>query len=479
MIAYFFPPEGCAGVYRPLRFLRELTQKGWSATVICGDPYRHERYDPDLLTRVPREARIIRVRGRDPWQAIQAWRGDAVEAKLSTASSDIAQQIVAAHHSPFRSRLRASVRTIEDWCYRPDMAMPWIQPAVKELVQVCRNTRPDVIWATIGPVSSGVVATRASRRTGVPYVLDFRDPWGLNYYESDVRRPEWAKSMDNRMMRRMLWNAQSVIFLFRSVAECYVRFFDGALDDRKVHIIPNGFDGDIEAFVHAPSDTCRILYTGTLSTYRYDTLLHALHMLRTEQPQLAKQLEVLFVGEGMEDLQTQAADLGLSEMVKTAAPTSSAEITRLQREAHALLVLGRSPQRAGHELVAGAKLFVYLKAGRPIVGVVPQDETRKVLQRVGVTTVAEADSVPDITAVLRDVLSRWSAQTLASLVPNRHACLAYSSEQQTKALERALEGTSPQERFISGTSDIPPSLRAMIAPRYPFGENLSNTRLTG
>ena len=459
MIAYFFPPEGCAGVYRPLRFLRELTKKGWSATVICADPYRHQRYDPDLLARVPQEARIISVRGRDPWQAIQARRGNTVEEKLFKTPSETAQRIVATHHSPFRSRLRESVRTLEGWCYRPDMAMPWIRPALKEIVRVCKNDRPDVMWATIGPVSSGVVAHRASLGTGVPYVVDFRDPWGLNYYESEVRRPSWAKYMDNRMMHRMLRSAQAVIFLSQSVAECYLHFFDGAMDESKIHIIPNGFDGEIQEFIHAPGDKCRILYTGTLSTYRYDTLLQALSVLKTANFPLTKHLEVLFVGEGLEALEGQVEYLGISDMVKTSPPTSYAEINRLQQEAHALLVLGRNPERKGHELLVGAKLFVYFKAGRPIVGVVPQDETRKVLHRIGVTTVADANSVSEIAVVLRDILSRWSIRMLASLVPDRKACQAYSSEQQTEALERALEGVSPRERFLWGTCEIPPSLR--------------------
>jgi glycosyltransferase involved in cell wall biosynthesis len=455
MIAYFFPPEGCAGVYRPLRFLRELTKRGWSTTVICADPYRYERYDAELLARVPREARIIRVRGHDPWQAFQAWRAKTVE-KLSSTSPEISQQIVASHHAPLRSRLRESVQMIERWCYRPDMAMPWIQPALKKTVGMWKADRPDVIWATIGPVSSGVVANRASLCTGVPYILDFRDPWGLDYYESEIRRPSWAKFMDRRMMHRMLKDAQTAIFLSHSVADRYVHVFDGALEDRKIHIIPNGFDGDIEEFKHAPGDICRILYTGTLASYRYDTLLHALSMLNTADSQLAGRFEVLFVGEGLEDLNAQATKLGISHMVKICPPTSYGEIERLQEQAHALLVLGRNPERKGHELLVGAKLFAYFKAGRPIVAVVPQDETRKILQRVGVTTVADANSVSAIMVVLRDIFSKWSTGKLASLVPDRKACQTYSSGQQTEALERALQGLPPKERFVSGRLDLSP-----------------------
>ena len=47
MITYGFPPEGNAGVYRPLRFLRNLPSYGWSGRVISSKGNQFERYDPN------------------------------------------------------------------------------------------------------------------------------------------------------------------------------------------------------------------------------------------------------------------------------------------------------------------------------------------------------------------------------------------------------------------------------------------------
>ena len=103
----------------------------------------------------------------------------------------------------------------------------------------------------------------------------------------------------------------------------------------------------------------------------------------------------------MNALAKEAAALGLSDIIETAQPKSQTEIVRLQREAHALLVLGRPSTMNGYELFAAAKLFGYLKAGRPIIGVLPADETKKILHRVSVRTVADVDSLSEITTVLR------------------------------------------------------------------------------
>lgn len=140
MIPYYFPPEGSAGVYRPLRFVRQLSKLGWETTVVTVDPYCYERYDQELINQVPRETEIIRVRGIDPWQAFQAWRGARLKIELSGAPSDVANKIHAVHQGPFRSRIREIIRYIEAYYYFPDLAKPWIRPAVKIIREICTKT---------------------------------------------------------------------------------------------------------------------------------------------------------------------------------------------------------------------------------------------------------------------------------------------------------------------------------------------------
>src|SRR5690242_19325256 len=157
MIAYHFPPEGSAGTYRSLRFVRQLAKVGWSPAVITADPYSYERYDPELLKSVPDGVDVVRVRCRDPWQAIQSWRGKRINANLSVAPEEVAEEMREAYYTPLRSRIRAGIRRIESWYYHPDMARPWIRPAVDATLQTCARKHPDVMWATAGPLSAWMV----------------------------------------------------------------------------------------------------------------------------------------------------------------------------------------------------------------------------------------------------------------------------------------------------------------------------------
>jgi len=350
------------------------------------------------------------------------------------------------------------VNTVEACYYNPDIARPWIKPAIEATVKLCNRRRQDVIWATAGPISSWFVAYRVSQHTDVPYVLDLRDPHGLNYYEWELLWPKWIRRKVKRNIHQSLEGAQGVVFLFDSVAECYYRAFPGALDPAKIHIIPNGFDGEIEKFLQPNGDKCNVLYTGTMGTYRYDTLLQSLVSLKQTELAKAERLRLNFVGDHMDDLARDVAALGLRDLVEITGPISQSELTRLHRKADAFLILGREQVRKGHELVAGAKLFDYIKTRRPIIGVLPRDETRRILRALDVSTVADVDSLTEIADLFRRIVDSWSEQNLASLAPNRAACEAYSAERQTEALVRALQGVSADQRFTPGLVKVPPSL---------------------
>lgn len=469
MLARFFPPEGSATSFRTLRFVRQLATLKWKVTVVTADPSQYERYDAKLVAVVPEQVRVVRSQGYDWWQRFQSWRFRKIERQVALRSDTTGCKGADLKGGHYRAWAREIVRRVEAWWYQPDVDMPWISPGVRAALDVCTSHRPDVIWANAGRLSAFEIAREVSARTGVPYVLDFDDAWTVTSNDHDARRPRSATGRIRRGMYDLLKGAQAVVFRYDTEAECFWRAYPGALQASRIYIIPNGFEPPVEPFHAPPGDKCAVLYTGTLPDYRYDTLLQALDVLRDSNPDVATHLRMRFVGEGMEPLADDVRARGLQDVVETSGPVSFEAVSRLQREAHALLVLGRPATMKGYELFAGAKLFGYLKGGRPIVGVLPPDETKQVLIRVGVRTIADVDSVAEIVAVLQTLLEKWSTGDLASLAPDRKACETYSSERQAAILVRALEGVPPEKPFIPGAQAIPPSLREIEDPRWLEG----------
>src|SRR5436305_4399254 len=103
MIAYDFPPEGNAGVYRPLRFVRHLPSLGWRPTIISLATDVYERYDPDLVNLFPRDTEVIRIRNPDPWNAVQNWRRRRIQKKFSVSPAETVLRIQATHQAPIRA----------------------------------------------------------------------------------------------------------------------------------------------------------------------------------------------------------------------------------------------------------------------------------------------------------------------------------------------------------------------------------------
>jgi len=466
MIAYGFPPEGHAGVFRPLRFARNLPRFGWNVTVVSAGGVQYHRYDPALLASVPPGTEVIRpVATDDLWQRIQRRRAHRRATVDSHAGAHTqADAPVSIREHSLRSGIRTLIRKAESCWYHPDMEVRWIAPAVDAAVDACSRHRPDALWATGPPWSAFLVAARVSERTGVPYVLDFRTSWTIVPSTFEEMRPAWAHRRDRRLLRKLLSHAQGVTFFYEAEAECFWRRYGGALDVSRIHIIPNGFDGEVDDSPLPVADTFRILYTGTLSDYRYDTFLEALALFRKSDPSRSRQLLVEFVGEEQAPLVSRVRELGLSDVVSARPPVAHTEISGLARQAHMLLMFERKPSHKGFELLAGAKLFGYLKAGRPIFGVIPPEgEAARVLRDVGVSTIADANSPTHICGELERMLNIWSSGQLASLVPDRPACERYSGEAQTAALVRALEGLPATKPFMPGIVDIVPSLRAEFA----------------
>src|SRR5262249_11727999 len=162
------------------------------------------------------------------------------------------------------------------------------RPATEAVVRACKQNSAEVIWATGGPWSSLVVARNASRRTNLPYVLDLRDAWTLCYNDFNMRQPKWFRSRDRRLLTRLFSDAQAIVIRYMSEAEAYWRAYQGALDAKRVHLIPNGYEGSIAPFEAPAGERCTVLFTGFIGPYWSETMLDALVRLKQREPETAK-----------------------------------------------------------------------------------------------------------------------------------------------------------------------------------------------
>jgi glycosyltransferase involved in cell wall biosynthesis len=242
--------------------------------------------------------------------------------------------------------------------YFPDPQGGWIPGAVRAGARIIKKWRPDIIFASSGPPSSLVVASILSRTFSIPWVGDLRDLWvdTQNYVY-----PGWRKPIDFGLQRAVLSSAAGLVTVSQPLADQLTKF------GVPVEVILNGYDDADYANIEArPGTTAqlRIVYTGTIYPQQSaEPLFRALALLGAD----AARVKVDFIGSPSAAVLPVAAEMGVSRSVEVLPQQPRKSALAEQLSADVLLhLLWNDTSQTG---VYNAKIFEYLRARRPVLGV--------------------------------------------------------------------------------------------------------------
>jgi hypothetical protein len=279
--------------------------------------------------------------------------------------------------------------------------LSWGPAAARTATSILRQDPPDVVFTSSPPESVHLLGLLLSGR-GVPWVADFRDGWT---FEPPTLRP-YMRGLDGALERLVVTRAAAVTAATAPLAD-YLRTRNGKT--RVVHL-SNGFD---PALVAAASDEHHTLdpgrfslvYTGTGGLDGKDPrpFLRALQVVLAEQPELSAKLEVVFAGNftGAEVAAMNAAPL--RGVVRTLGHVPHLRSLGLQQAADGLLLI-TSVQKSH---VATSKIYEYLAARKPILGLADGNAASALLADAGPHELAAPEDDDQILAALRRYLDRW------------------------------------------------------------------------
>lgn len=400
MVAFHFPPlAGSSGIQRTLRFVQQLPQHGWQPLVVTAHPRAYERTSTDMLGEIP-EGTVVRR----------------------------AQALDTARHLSLRGRYLAALA-------RPDRWMTWKWDAIRQGLDLVRTYRPDVLWTTYPLATSHAIGLVLHQRTGLPWVADFRDPMAQEGYPSDPQ--VWAafKRIESETAAR----ASACCFTTPSAARTYRERYAARAD--RMLVLENGYDESTFARAEASlqdrtplNPGClTLLHSGIVYPSERDPtqLIEALGRLRLRGID-GSRLRIRFRAAMADDLlRTLAAKHGVEDIVELLPPIPYADALAEMLRADALLVM----QASNCNEQVPAKVYEYLRAGRPIVTLTdPAGDTWGVLRGAGLSTVARLDSAEEIAAVLDGLLLRGFQGCLA----DREATAAASRSARTAELAALL-----------------------------------------
>jgi glycosyltransferase involved in cell wall biosynthesis len=232
--------------------------------------------------------------------------------------------------------------------------LPYLVTAGKQLLA---QESFDLIYASAPSFAAFLGAARLSKRSRVPWVAEYRDPWSRDVYRD---LPRWRGPLDAWMEDRTVKSASGVVTVSEPFSNLYRERFG-----KPTIAIYNGFDRDsVSQATDVPTSNplVSIVYLGILYGGLRDPsrLYHAIRNSSLSP----RDIRVTYYGPTATEVLPLAKELGVEEFIEIRPRVDYQQSLKIQREADILLLL-QSPDDPGN---VPAKFFEYLAARRPILG---------------------------------------------------------------------------------------------------------------
>ncbi len=348
-LSYFFPPMGGGAVLRALKFVEYLPAFGWRPLVVAGAGGYHA-YDASLLEELPAEVEVI-------WAGRRRDFEDGAEVARALAR----------RRAGFLAKVgRRAALTARRLLSFPDVYAWFAGPARRAALGFLQRSPVKLIFSTAPPFTSHVVAASLSREAGFPLILDYRDAWTDNPFAAFPTA--FHRRRARRVEGRALEEAAAVVAVTEGMAHAFRSRLGAGVP---VRFIPNGYDeADFAESAAAPDGPFTVAYAGQFYPGRMPwTFLQAASAFAGKRGLEPGDFRILFLGPMPRAVRAGMDRYGVR--VEATGLLRHGDAVRAMRAADVnLLIIGAQPG-AGATLTG--KIFEYLRAGRPILALVPPD----------------------------------------------------------------------------------------------------------
>lgn len=388
VVAAHFPPSTVVGAQRPFRLVRRISESGWEARVLTMPPACQLCVGDGPEAEALRPGLTKMVRCWSPWWHAHHW------------------------NQPTRGwrRMPAAVRRVLahfTWRLIPvDNAYPWALRAARVGARLVRRRQIDMIWATGPPLTALCLARRIAMRTGVPYVVDFRD---VRRADAPATSPT-QHGRFNEAEEEVLRDAAGITYVAPPQWDALVARHPSIAAKPRC-LVYNWFEqSEADSLASFRFDYPTILHGGSLygGQRRLGAFLQALRLLERQQGAVPAGLQLLQLSPAglCEHLLNEARATGVEDMIRIQPAVSRPEFLSMCRGADILLlVVGHNDGATEHAGTIPGKLYDYFAAGRPILVVGPRGcEAGKLVARLNRGLSVADDQPEEIAHTIRSLL---------------------------------------------------------------------------
>ncbi len=360
VITYYWPPSGGAGVQRWLKFTKYLPLLNWQPVIYTPENPEAPVDDPSLQADILPETEVLKRPIWEPYSVYKRFMGMKPGSRINAGF--LSEQEKSHKKEGISVWIRGNF-------FIPDARKFWIKPSVRYLIKYLHKNPVDAIISTGPPHTMHLIALRLKEKLGVPWMADFRDPWTEIDYYDQLRLTRRADRKHKTLEKHVLHRADRVVVVGRTMSERY-----NMIAGIQPLVVPNGFDEeDFQKAEKAdPLKEFTIIHIGAMNRDRNHAIFwEAVAELLKEEPALTSGFRIRLVGKLDRSVHESIARYALEEQVSVTPYLPHNQIISMLKSASALyLPINNTPNA---RLIQTGKLFEYLAAGRPILGIGPVD----------------------------------------------------------------------------------------------------------
>lgn len=390
-VVYYYPPLGGSGVQRGVKFSKYLPENGWESIILTPSPFwvKHPK-DHSLLSDVRPNQKIYRCFTLDAHWLYKVFWG---------------------------LRLPKVVTWLMFHVFIPDAEILWLPFAKRKLKQVMEIEKPELVFISGPPFSPMLLGKWLRDRYKIPYIVSFRDDWSQGQSRLDNPPPTAFIHQERKLEHSVLKHATQVVVVNRAYKRDFITLYP-ALPESKFSVITNGYDEEDFAGVKSKSPgngkILRIVHPGVLFGRRHpgkiwQAIINLVRAGKLDPQKIRVEIYgrnfASFVFRGYED------DPIIRQVVALHPYLPHSQTIELICQADILLLFSGPGAKSDAELPG--KLFEYLRAGKPILGIVhPDGVCAEILLKAKSGVVASQEDSKQIESRLLELYEQWNEGTL-------------------------------------------------------------------
>jgi glycosyltransferase involved in cell wall biosynthesis len=368
IITYYFPPCGGIGVLRCLKLAKYLREFGWEPIIYTAKDAHYPTYDDSNNKDIPENITILRQPIFEPYTFYKKFTKQAPTANANNA--------LVATDQPRDWKHKLSV-WIRSNFFIPDARAFWIRPSVKYLLQWLKENPVDAILSDGPPHTNTLIACYVSQATGIPWLMDFQDPWTQVDYYQRLSLTTWADRKHRRLEQLALQTAQKT-----TIASPQWKKDLEQIGGKNVDVWYWGYDeADFAKVSSQPDQKLTITHAGLLGDDRNPIVLFeaVADLCKELGKSFEEVIEIQLIGQVDAWVVQTYQQAGIEKVVRLIPQVNRDKALQYVLNSQILLLLLNQAHNAMGRIPG--KLFEYLAAQRPIICLgLPQSDVDMILQ---------------------------------------------------------------------------------------------------